>query len=750
MAEVIELRPRKGTPSDAATPAPARPRRPPPRLVRWLPWLRRASGAMAIVWILVIALVFALRVGFPLELEWMEGGALQQAFRMQRGEPVYGPPSADFVPFLYTPLYPALLALLGSLLPLGYVLARAVSIAGVIAIGGGLWRLCAFEDKPRSHRLIAVGLFLSGYVFGFRWLDIGRGDALYLALVLWGLVLLRESEDSLRKALLAGVLVSLAFWTKQTAAVFVLASGLAGLLVAPRKVWAYAGVIALLCGGGVLLGQWLTDGWLWTWIYETHQAHEFNVERFRKKTWGMFVHATPFLALLTLILAGATIGLAIRRVRLFSRLAREREQFSLRTWLAGVWVGMRTKRGPIYWGLLALAGLYVSALGYATQYAEPNAFLPGILLGSAFLVVALPDGLRDDIRGGERDELPIVRRILEFAGLAAIIAQLAFALLVEPMYQPIQKHGLEAGLRDSYRWQDPWRTIPTREQREHARALRERITAIAPAAEGRGLLALYRPWWSVLGGGEGHVGAMGLNDIDPSTRNQLQIELRRRIVAGEYAAVWIEGSVPPWLAPALRDWSVELRLLERERVRPLSGWMSDAGGAAAWRGEQLLLVPAPARTSEPPPDALVIADFEDGTLGGFEVVSGVAFGRRAQRSVEPGLPPIGPHGGARLLSSAAAQHKLAAIGEVRSPELRIPRGGTLELELGSSAPSKKLALDVVADDGTRVAIAIPDTRFGLARVQWRVPDELADQALRLHVIDRSKDAAVFVDEIWIR
>lgn len=745
MTQVIELRPRK--PSEPTPPS--RPRRPPPRLVRWLPHLRRATGALAIVWILVIALAFMLRVGFPLELEWMEGGALQQAFRMQRGEPVYGPPSADFVPFLYTPLYPALLALLGSLLPLGYVLARAVSIAGVIAIGCGLWRLCAFEGKPRSHRLIAVALFLSGYVFGFRWLDIGRGDALFLALVLWGLVLLRESEDSLRKALLAGVLVSLAFWTKQTAAVFVLASGVAGLLVAPRKVWAYAGTIALLCGGGVLLGQWLTDGWLWTWIYETHQAHEFNAERFRKKTWGMFVHATPCLALLTLILAGATIGLAIRRVRLFSRLAREREQFSPRTWLAGVWVGMRTKRGPIYWGLLALAGLYVSALGYATQYAEPNAFLPGILLGSAFLAVALPDGLRDDIQGGERDELPIVRRVLEFAGLLAIFAQLCFALLVEPMYQPIQKHGLEAGLRDSYAWQDPWRTIPTREQREHAKALRERIAAIEPG-EGRGLLALYRPWWSVLGGGSGHVGAMGLNDVDPSTRNQLQVELRRRLGAGEYAAVWIEGSVPPWLAPALRDWSVELRLLEGERVRPLSGWMSDAGGTAAWRGEQLLLVPAPARASELPAGARWVANFEDGLLGGFEVVSGAAFGRRPVRSVEPGLPPLGPHGGARLLSSAAAQQKLAAIGEVRSGELRLAKGEVLELELGCSAPSKKLAVELVGEEGTRVEIAIPDTRFALERVQWPVPDELAGVPLRLHVIDRSKDAAVFVDEIWIR
>lgn len=578
MTDVIELHPRK----------PARPTRPPPRLVRVLPGLRRVAEVLALIWVLVIAIVFALRVGFALELEWMEGGSLQQAWRMQRGLPVYGPPSPEFVPFLYTPLYPALLALLGKIVPLGYGLARAVSIASVIAIGLALWRICALEDKPRAHRLIAIALFLSGYVFGFRWLDIGRADALFLALLIWGLALLRESEGSVRKAALAGLLIALAFWTKQTAAVFVLASGVAGLLIAPRQIWAYAATIALVAGGGVLLGQWLTEGWLWTWIYETHQTHAFNAERFRSKTWGMFIHAAPALAVLTLVLAGATLGLGIRRVRQFSQLARERGAFSVRTWLGGVWIALRAKRGTIYWGLLALAGLLVSALGYATQYAEPNAFLPGILLGSAFLAVALPEGLRDDPIGGE---LPIVRRVLEAAGLLLICTQLVFALLVEPIYQPIQDRGLEHGLVDSYAWQDPWRTIPTSEQRRAARALRDRIEGL----EGRGLLALHRPWWSVLAGSEGHVGAMGLNDVDPSTRAELQAELRRRVSAGEYTAVWIEGSVPKWLSSSLRGWTVELRLTGNERVRPLSGWMSEAGMVTPWRGQQLLMVPRPGR-----------------------------------------------------------------------------------------------------------------------------------------------------------
>jgi hypothetical protein len=737
MSDVIELR-------RAAKPEPA-----PPRLARLLPRMRSVVEALAVMWMLVIAVVFALRVGFPLELEWMEGGTLHQAWRIQRGLPVYGPPSPDFVPFLYTPLYPALLALLGKVFPLGYGLARVVSILSVVAIGLGLWRLCAIENKPRAHRLFAIGLFLSGYVFGFRWLDVGRGDALFLALLIWALTVLRESEGSVRKAALAGLLMALAFWTKQTAAVFVLASGVAALLVAPRQFLAYAGTIALVAGGGVVIGQWLTEQWLWTWIYETHQTHAFNEERFRSKTWGMFIHAAPALVVLLCVLIGGTLGMGIRRVRQFARLARERGQGSPRTWLAGMLAVLRAKRGPIYWGLLALAGLLVSALGYSTQYAEPNAFLPGILFGAAFLAVALPDGLRHEPDDGA---MLGIRRALEFVGLALIGAQMIFALVVEPMYQPIQDRGLEQGLAESYAWQDPWRTIPTSEQRAAARALREQIEDPRWSEQGRGLLALHRPWWSVLAGGEGHVGAMGLNDVDPQARAELQIELRARVYRGEYAAIWIEGSVPKWLEYTLKDWSVALRLSTDDRVRPLSGWMSEAGMVTPWRGEQLLLVPEPALTLELPADAELIADFEDGRFGGFEVVSGNGFTQRPARSVTPGMPPLGPHGGRRLLSSAAGHKRLAAQGEVRSSVLHIPKGGALELWIGSSSPSDRLRAELIADDGSdrEFELEIPDTRFALVPVRWEVPDELAGVPLRLHLIDRSPDAALFVDDLWVR
>lgn len=508
----------------------------------WIERMRRVVVALTIAWAVALAVVFLFRIGFPLELEWMEGGSLHTALRIQQGAPIYGPPSPEFVPFLYTPLYPAVLAGLGFVFPLGYALGRVVSVLAVVATAAGLWRLVGFEGKPRAHQAAAVGLFLAGYVFTFRWYDVARADSLFLALLVWGLVLLRASGDSWRRALTAGVLVGLAFWTKQTAAVFVLASGLAGLLVAPRTVWAYAGAIAVIDGGGVLLGNAITDGWLWTYIYELHQQHAFNQERFWRKTWGMFLHAAPMLVVLVGWIAG---------IRVFNRAGAE-----------GQGPGDRW-RGLVFWGVIAAAGLVVSALGYATQWAEPNAFMPGVCFAAAWLAVALPVG-----RG-------------EAVALGLVALQLGFALLVEPRYQPIQDRG-PAAVLNSYAWQELGRTIPPAGLRANARALRGELER----AEGP-ILALHRPWWSVLAGGAGHVGSMGINDVPKDRQREIRRALVDAVEAGEFARVWVDGDAPTWLRlPLQRRYRLARRLEGEARVVPMTGYMSAAGMVTPWTGAQ--------------------------------------------------------------------------------------------------------------------------------------------------------------------
>ncbi len=706
---------------------------------------RRAVELLALGWALLLLVVVLWRVGFPLELEWMEGGMLHQARRIQLWQSPYPPPGPDYVPFLYTPLYSGVLALLGMVLPLGYTLGRVVSIAAWIATGLALWRGVRWEGKPRAHAAAAVGLGCAGYVFTFRWLDLARPDTLYIALVTWGLVLLRHSEHRASRAVWAGVLVALAFWTKQTTAAFVLASGLGALLVSWRRLPLYAGTIAIIDGGGVLLGNALTDGWLWTYIYELHQSHAFNEERFTTKTWGMFVHAWPAVMLVVLGLASAGLGRLPQRVRAWRRQrSREAEPTpdaesspespddaeadapdSIPSESAPAIDRVRGPRALAYWTLMAGAGLLVSALGYSTQWAEPNAFIPGVVLGALALGVALPTGGRG-----------------ETLSLALISAQLVVCLVAEPLYQPVQTDGL-AGLGRSYAWQDPWRTLPRTERWDRASALRAELEA-SPGE----VFALHRPWWSILAGGEGHVGNMGVTDVAPEDRAAIEAAIREALRERRYDQVWLEGEPPRWLSrDLLKGYRVERRLHGQARVRPLSGYMSDAGMVTAYRRDQLLLVPRGPRPVSPGTE--VIADFESGTLDGF-TPDGAAF-RRPIRRMPTKLPVAGPYGGEFLLSSAGPRGSLQLTGEAVSAAFALPEAGHVELLVGFAGRRPRglsVWIEEAGGGGRTVALPIPPTPHSLSTVRWEVPPEWAGAHVHLRLGDHSAKASLYIDDVW--
>ncbi len=660
--------------------------------------INRALVGTSVAVIAAVLLVMVLRVGFPLELEWMEGGVLHQAHRFAHGQPLYPPPSRDLVPFLYTPGFAVLLGSLGKVFGLSYTLGRLISIISCIAIGWAIWRAVELAGKPAAHRIAAVALFASGYVFTFRWLDLARPDTLAMALCVWALVLLRDARGSHRKAVLAGVLMALSFWTKQTAATFVIASGVGALLVAPRQLPAYALSIALIDGGGVLLGNALTEGRLWHYIYELHQSHAFNDERFEKKTWGMFVHAGPF------VLLALALGLGALITRL--KACRQRSQDAA---------------GAAYWGIMAGTGLLVSALGYSTQWAEPNAFIPGVLMGSIAVGVLLPSSGR-----------------LGQASCLLVIAQLVFSLAVEPKYQPIQSDGF-AGLKHSYAWQSWGRTVPSDERRAQAEALRAELEA-GPGP----ILALQRPWWTVLAGSDGHVGSMGITDVLPDDRVAIQKALVAELRDGAFAQVWTEGEPPRWMLRGLGSYSLARRLHGSKRVRPMSGYMSDAGMVTRYRADQLQFVVAGPR---PLPDgASVVADFESGRADGF-TPQGAAFGRRATRSVNSTFPAVGPLGGRHYYSSAGTRGKLEATGLSRSAPFVLPRGGSVELLLGAVGKQRgRLGVALVAGDD-RAPLKIPPTHLSMAPVRWDVPADWAEREVVLELRDDATKAALFVDDV---
>ena len=115
--------------------------------------VRRTVEALAIAWALLLLVTFAWRVGFPLELEWMEGGMLHHALRFQTGSGIYKAPSIEFIPYLYTPLYPAILATVGELFGLTSLIVQCqAEICPRLQMFGGN-RQRGTEMRLRDRRL---------------------------------------------------------------------------------------------------------------------------------------------------------------------------------------------------------------------------------------------------------------------------------------------------------------------------------------------------------------------------------------------------------------------------------------------------------------------------------------------------------------------------------------------------------------------------------------------------------------------
>ena len=89
---------------------------------------RLAPGLVATLFLLLWAALVSLRVAYPFELEWMEGGMLDHIERVRSGKPLYTPPSLEFGSYPYTPLFPWVGAIFAEVLGPGFVSARLVSI----------------------------------------------------------------------------------------------------------------------------------------------------------------------------------------------------------------------------------------------------------------------------------------------------------------------------------------------------------------------------------------------------------------------------------------------------------------------------------------------------------------------------------------------------------------------------------------------------------------------------------------------
>jgi hypothetical protein len=237
--------------------------------VRALRFVALALGA-----VLAAFFVFCVvaRLVYPIEAEWMTGSVRDAVARVRDGKPLYGPPSVEFIPFLYTPLY---YWTAGKLAHVTGVFA-ACKIVSLGATFGAMWaiaRIAKIFEAPRLWTALAVLLHVSAFSFTLLFYDLERVDGLEATLALVALAVVLGGAGTLRTAG-AGVLFALACFAKQPG-FFALASVVVGLAVTGDRKRAAALLGAALVALVILFGiaHVTTGGWFWFYCFELPRAH---------------------------------------------------------------------------------------------------------------------------------------------------------------------------------------------------------------------------------------------------------------------------------------------------------------------------------------------------------------------------------------------------------------------------------------------------------------------------------------------
>ncbi|HHO52199.1 MAG TPA: hypothetical protein ENK18_15315 [Deltaproteobacteria bacterium] len=253
------------------------------------PWAERALDLVPLalaLWIAVQVLgAFVARIPHPFDLEWMEGGMLAHAWRLQHHLPLYVEPNPDFVPFIYPPGYSALLAALGKLFGLGYPLGRLISAGSTLAAAAAIVFVAVRQTSSWTGGLCGAACYLGLFRASGGFYDLVRPDALGVALTAWslGLALERRRHAELASALL----LCAAYLVKHNLAAFGLP--IVGLLWA-RGGWPVAARFAVASMGSALaITGWLqlrSSGRFLTYLLEVPGTHPLMFDRFVPGTPG--------------------------------------------------------------------------------------------------------------------------------------------------------------------------------------------------------------------------------------------------------------------------------------------------------------------------------------------------------------------------------------------------------------------------------------------------------------------------------
>ena len=628
-------------------------------------WLLPIAPALAQLGLLLYAMLS--RVGYPYDLEWMEGGLLGHAARLSEHQGIYVEPSLDFIPYLYTPLYPALIALLSSLFGISYTVGRVISVLSLVALLG--FAVGAISRERETHRAaawtgaaLACGLIAATYPWVEGWYDLVRADSLFVAMIVGGLLALRAwarvpGLAGRRRIGTAAAILALSFFCKQTGVFYVAAGGAALLVLNWRRLPLYCGVAGVVGLGGTWLFNRASDGWFWTYAFEIHQAHDFSRDRF-VESFGHILWRFPVMTV--------TIAAGLLAVAAAARALGRRSPGS---------------GALLYWSPLFALSVLVGAIGWGTEFAHFNAFIPAMVTGAISAGAAVP------ALAGAATALP--RQTAWTASAAGLLA------------------GIALGAQLLTAWWQPDRFVPGDRDRAAGDALIEHLRTV----EGDVFMP-YHPWYPVLAGKPLHTHRMGLIDVSQGKRMTLEQrqawrarDVRESFREHRFAEVILDNRpVGPELAGLSESYRMDDFLPAELQPRVYSG--ASVVPRSVW---------VPARPLPALPGAHVLFDFESGRLDGWRSI-GSAWGRHPASGAIGNQGAVRRYGGRYYATSYHGGDE--ATGTLISPPFPL-RGSRITLRLSGGRSESTLRAELWVD-GERQKDSTGNRSERMEEVMWNV------------------------------
>ncbi len=228
----------------------------------------------ASTYLLVYLVISLARISYPFELEWMEGGSVIHVQRILDGQPLYIPPSLDFIPYIYPPFYYQVSSLFARFTGNGFLPLRLVSLLSSLGCFVLIFMIVHRRTASPYAACLAVCLFAATFPLSGFWLDLARVDALFLLLLLASIFTF-ESSEFILCSFVSPLLLFLSYFTKQTALMVAVFLSVAAFLVFKRtaRFW-FALNFSLLLAGSFLIMNALTNGWYKYYVFDLPTQHE--------------------------------------------------------------------------------------------------------------------------------------------------------------------------------------------------------------------------------------------------------------------------------------------------------------------------------------------------------------------------------------------------------------------------------------------------------------------------------------------